>query len=277
MRALTQHKILEKVEELINSGLDSQSFTTAEYLLLLLALQEIEPPLALVLHERFFGKDMVCSTTSQHQLVAGLSLQMAASVQGMNGSQQDLQVALDHQEAIRLQIDPDYNGLIRLPAEAATDQTSLASQCYWTRNIEALLELAPNSKEAGELILQLDIIVHETNEQLWDTDIGGYHHSASVPNLPQYYLPLWARIPSLDQAEELLKQLRTNAHPWQSPSKGEDWLAAESYLVYEGLKHYEMFKAANELRSYVLQKLHTAKDNWQHACLSICFGASSPA
>lgn len=279
MRALTQHNVLEKVEELLHSGLDNQSISTADYLLLLLALREIEPQLAPKLHDRVFGVDAIATATNQYQLVAGLSLQMASALQHKAGeTKQQLQSAFDLQEAIRLQIDPHYTGLIRAPfLEGASDNASLAAQCYWTRNLEALLELAPKAEEAGELILQLDIVVHETNEQLWDAANGGYYRSDSVPHIPEYYLPLWARIPSLDQAEDLLKQLRTHASPWQSASSADDWLCAESYLVFEGLKHYEMLKAANELRSHVLQRIQTTKDSWQRACLSICFAASSPA
>lgn len=276
MRALTQHKIVEKAEALIGSDLKGQSLSVAEYLLLLHALMEIEPEIAPQLHQHFFQHRDSAIPNQGFELISGLSLQIIAPVfQGSALWKEPLQAVLDQQEQTRQRIDLQYSGIVQVQNQ----NEQLSAQCYWIRNIESLLLLAPATAETPELILQLEIHVHETNEQLWDEQTGNYRpESASLSNLgPAHYLPMWANIPSLDQAEQLLRNLRSSTAPWQSETKAKDWCVAESFFLFQGLRHYEMFKAAEELRSYVLGRLSANKDNWQQACLSLCFAASSPA
>lgn len=279
MRIHTPHKIIEQAESLLASDPKTWAMSPAEYLLLLMALRETAPGVASQLHLKLIEKPASQSPPVRLQLLAGLGLQLLAPQQEIQAQwSEHLRQALDLQEALRLQIDPHYSGLVQteLLSPAATEDI-LDTQCYWIRNIEALLELAPTAEETDELVLQLEILVHEANEQLWDSELGNYRTSHSTAHTPQQYLPLWARIPSLDQAEEMLANLQQHASPWKPSAKNQGWPGAISFLVFEGLKHYEMNTAANELRSYLLQQLRQQKDNWQGACLSICFASSSPA
>ena len=272
--------IRDKISELTADPKAQQLLSAADYLLLFKALTRLEPATAMGLYQQLQQEGHSYPAQGKIHplwLIDGLLL---SELQAHHGHTREyirlLQEALIAHGAAYAALDPTGSGLLPRPRELTEAVVSmLGFQCFWTANTEALLQLAAHAQLPHEdLLMEHEILIHETNDQLWDEQNDSYQIDFDFGmQKVESYLPLWACIPAQDQAEALLSHLRKEGPPWTSQSA--EWFQAESILIVEGLQNYEMLKAAGELQNYLLYHAQAESNNWRAACISICFTSSS--
>ncbi|MEL7426059.1 MAG: hypothetical protein AAFN81_23910 [Bacteroidota bacterium] len=286
MNSVKQKVILNRVEAALATPAKESSFSVYELLILLRTLTNHQPALAEQLFSHFWAP--TANPTPAHplpayQLCQGIAIRECSRNQSFPGlSAAELKSVLQHRQQLQRLLDPETSGVITLSERDIPQNELLGLQTLWIQNVELLSTLATAAGlDTEEISLQLEVLTHETNHQFWSVDSGTYllhPNNNSQVNSPQplQYLPLWAKIPDQDQAEDMLIQLRTTTPPWTKP-EDTSWVSATTLLIYEGLQHYEMHKAAQELKSYLYRHCYNKQDNWLHACISLAFAASSPA
>ena len=272
--------IRDKISELSADPKAQQLLSAADYLLLFKALTRLEPATAMGLYRQLQQEGHSYPAQGKiHplRLIDGLLLR---ELQAHHGHTREyrrlLQEALITHGAVYAALDPTGSGLLPRPKELTEAVASmLGFQCFWTANTEALLQLAAQAQVPHEdLLMEHEILIHETNDQLWDEQNDCYQLDFKFGmQKVESYLPLWASIPAQDQAEALLSHLRKQAPPWTSQNA--EWFQAEGILILEGLQNYEMLKAAGELQNYLLYHAQAEPNNWRATCISICFTSSS--
>ncbi|MEL7248311.1 MAG: hypothetical protein AAFZ63_21055 [Bacteroidota bacterium] len=285
MNSVKQKVILNRVEAALATPAQESSFSVYELLILLRALTDHQPALAEQLFLHFWSPS--ANATPAHplqayQLCQGIAIGEYSRNQRFQGlSSADLGQALQLRQRLQTLLDPETSGVLILSEENISQNELLGLQTLWIQNVENLSALAAAAGlDTEEISLQLEMLIHETNHQFWSVDSGTYllhpsNRGQNTSSWPLQYLPLWAKIPDQDQAEDMLIQLRTTTPPWTKP-EDTSWVSATTLLIYEGLQHYEMHKAAQELKSYLYRHCYNKQDNWLHACISLAFASSSP-
>jgi len=168
-------------------------------------------------------------------------------------------------------LDPDEMGLLQWPSADAPYFPAV--QAAWIWSSDQLLQWKLSPAQTEQLIQIKEILVYETDRQLWDKTHKSYCElpvatptKARTPANTALAMLAW--IPDQDRAEDLLFLYRMQAPPWQDKEVAvEEWLGADAYLLYEALKAFEMTQAAEELRNYALRHLPNTSQNAKQAGL----------
>lgn len=288
MQAILSHKTISvQAERWLASPELPAGLSPADYLVLIPALLEVDPVLTSALLEHL----LKCSQTSvsvqdtyAFQAVQTVLLEtLGASTHSERALKSNWPLLLSTHEHLAQVFDSKDRGVLEWPSPPVADfLNAIVLQSYHIQTTSTLVDLAiRQNQDYSSLALELDILIYEANHQLWQETAGLYRMNPGTtgtiaPNITAPYLPMWAKIPNQDQAEELLINLRSFAPPWTDTSSSA-WVNSNSYLIYVGLLHYDMYHAAQELKNYLERHLVEAQENWLTACISVCFAASSPS
>lgn len=274
MHASLSHKTISlQAEQWLTASQLPVGISPADLLLMFTALHASDGLLARRLFEHFMQRSQPINqiiTPHPFELVQTTILELIQVP--IEEAVQHWPVLVRTYENLRQLLDEKDTGILQWPEdEISSFQSRSELQSFHVGAAEYLIELAQHlGEDYSSLALDLDILIFEANEQLWDEPTGLYHDDTAIKTSIASYLPLWAKIPNQDQAEELLINLRQTATPWVGDSSPE-WASGMGYLIYLGLQHYDMYQAARELKSYIEKELTGNEQDWRAAAIKICF------